>query len=257
MDLGYTRQMEAELDRIEDNHTDWVSMLRVFYKDFARSLERAHKTLVHAKAEVVPAAYKCPKCGSRTNYRFGKNGRFLSCSAYPGCDYAAPIDRGGRPLLPEEVDVACPEDNSGMVLRTGRFGPFLASVNYPRCAFVINIDKKGRIKYPAPPALQTELPCPRCGSPLSLRDGRRGPWLGCSAFPKCRGRASWAKVDEATRTALQAQLDEHTLAHPPIEITRRDGRRIEPGTPVSDLVLPGGVATLELYEEPRRRAKSA
>ncbi len=257
MDLGYTRQMEAELDRIEDNHTDWVSMLRGFYKDFSRSLELAHKKLVHAKAESLPAPYKCPKCGSRTSYRFGRNGRFLSCSAYPGCDYAAPIDRDGRPLLPEEVDVLCPEDGSHMVLRNGRFGPFLASVDYPRCNFVINIDKKGRLKYPSPPALQTELPCPRCGAALSLREGRRGPWLGCSAFPKCRGRSSWSKLDEATRRDLQARLDEHRTSHPEISITHRDGRRIEPGTPVSELVIPGGVATLAMYDEVMPRAKTA
>ncbi|MFC1738741.1 topoisomerase DNA-binding C4 zinc finger domain-containing protein, partial [Planctomycetota bacterium] len=29
-------------------------------------------------------------------YRFGKNGRFLSCSAYPECKYACPCDREGK-----------------------------------------------------------------------------------------------------------------------------------------------------------------
>ena len=28
--------------------------------------------------------------------------------------------------------------------------------------------------------------CPRCGSPLVTRNGRRGEFIGCSAFPKCR-----------------------------------------------------------------------
>lgn len=28
--------------------------------------------------------------------------------------------------------------------------------------------------------------CPTCGSPLRLRNGRRGPFVGCSGFPRCR-----------------------------------------------------------------------
>lgn len=29
--------------------------------------------------------------------------------------------------------------------------------------------------------------CPRCGSPMVQRSGRHGPFLGCSAYPGCRG----------------------------------------------------------------------
>ena len=28
--------------------------------------------------------------------------------------------------------------------------------------------------------------CPRCGSPLVTRNGKRGEFIGCSAYPKCR-----------------------------------------------------------------------
>jgi DNA topoisomerase-1 len=257
MDVSYTGRMEAALDRIEDQHTDWTTMLREFYDRFCASLEKAHETLVHAKAETQPARYKCPKCGSRTCYRFGKNGRFLSCTAYPKCDYAAPIDREGHPLLPQRINVACPADGSPMVLRTGRFGPFLASVNYPDVDAVVNIDKKQRIKYPTPPPLLTDIPCPKCGAPLNLRRGRRGPWLGCSTFPKCRGRAGWSKLPSAQRDELMKQLEREEKAHPKIVICDLDGNPIPEGTPVADLILPGGVAELELYEEPVRRAKSA
>ncbi|MEX1363522.1 MAG: DNA topoisomerase, partial [Nannocystaceae bacterium] len=153
MNVGYTRAMEAELDKIEEQSADWIAMLHDFYGPFAHALETAHDSLTHAKAETQPAIYKCPKDGSRTEYRFGRNGRFLSCTAYPECDYSAPIDRKGRPLLPELVDVVCPEDGSKMELRNGRFGPFIASVDYPKTTYVINLDKKGGIKFPVPPPL--------------------------------------------------------------------------------------------------------
>jgi DNA topoisomerase-1 len=257
MDLSYTGKMEAELDKIEDQHTDWITMLEKFYKRFSTQLEKAHDTIVHAKAETQPAPYKCPKCGSRTCYRFGKNGRFLSCTAYPKCDYAAPIDREGNPLLPQRINVACPVDGSPMVLRNGRFGPFLASINYPDVDCVINIDKKGRIKYPTPPPLLTDIPCPKCDAPLNLRRGKRGPWLGCSTFPKCKGRSGWTKLDQAKREDLLAKLEEAEKAHPEVNINDLNGNRIEPGTEVADLILPGGVAELDLYEEEIPRAKSA
>jgi DNA topoisomerase-1 len=249
MDVSYTGKMEAELDKIEDQHTDWVTMLREFYQRFSTSLEKAHDTLVHAKAETQPAAYKCPKCGSRTAYRFGKNGRFLSCTAYPACDYAAPIDREGNPLLPQRINVACPEDNSPMVLRNGRFGPFLASINYPDVDYVINIDKKSAIKYPTPPPLLTDLLCPKCDAPLNLRRGKRGPWLGCSTFPKCKGRSGWAKLEQAKQDDLLEKLVAEEKTHPPIIIRDLNGVEIPAGTPVADLILPGGVAELEPYDD--------
>ncbi len=249
MDVGYTRAMEAQLDKIEEQSADWVAMLHKFYVPFAQALERAHDVMTHAKAETQPAIYKCPKDGSRTEYRFGRNGRFLSCTAYPECDYSAPIDRKGRPLLPELVDVTCPEDGSAMELRNGRFGPFLASVDYPKTTYVINLDKKGGLKYPVPPPLLTDLPCPKCDKPLNLRRGKRGPWLGCSTFPKCRGRQAWSSLEEDKQATLERELVKHEAANPVPQITHRDGSPLAEGTPVVSLVIPGGVAELQLHPE--------
>ncbi|MBX7081756.1 MAG: topoisomerase DNA-binding C4 zinc finger domain-containing protein [Nannocystaceae bacterium] len=248
IDVGYTRQMEAELDKIEEQAADWVKMLQNFYGPFSRQLEAAHEDMTHAKAEIQPALFKCPKCGSRTCYRFGRNGRFLSCTAYPDCDYSAPIDRDGRPQLPEMVDIACPEDGSQMELRNGRFGQFLASVNYPKITFVLNLDKKGGIKFPAPPPLVVDaLQCPKCKSPMNLRRGKRGPWLGCSAFPKCRGRLAWSQVDEALGKQLEKQLEKHEKQHPPVVIKSLAGKPITEGTPVQQLLVAGRTIELDIH----------
>lgn len=37
-----------------------------------------------------------------------------------------------------------------------------------------------------PPAEQVDKACPRCGSPMVQKHGSRGPFVGCSAFPRCR-----------------------------------------------------------------------
>jgi len=249
MDVGYTRSMESELDEIEENGTGWQAMLGKFYKGFSSALAIANDTMTHAKAEVQPSIYKCPKCGAQTSYRFGKNGRFLSCTRYPECDYAAPITRDGRPMLPERVDVICPEDGSDMEMRSSRFGPFLVSVNYPKVKVTINLDKRAAIKYPTPPALEVDVECPKCGAKLNLRSGRRGPWLGCSKFPKCRGRLAWTALDEAKQTELTALLEEHEKLHPKTVLRRHDGSVIPEGTPIATLLIPGGIAELEIHPE--------
>jgi len=158
-------------------------------------------------------------------------------------------------MLPERVDVVTPEDGSSMELRNGRFGPFLASLNYPHTSFVLNLDKRGNVKYPAVPPLEVPvaegIQCPNCASPLNLRRGKRGPWLGCSRFPKCRGRLAWAgkELSDELRASLEARLIEHEKVNPVPVIKRHDGSVIPEGTPVTTLQMVGGLAELEVHPE--------
>jgi DNA topoisomerase I len=216
MEIGYTREMESDLDRIEEDAADWVETLHRFYGPFEEALEKAHEELQHAKAETQPAPeeYTCEKCGAGLVYRFGKNGRFLSCSRYPDCDYACPIDREGKPQPIEHADVACVKCGEPMIKRTGRFGPFFGCSAYPECDGILKCDKKGRPVAPQPPPLETDLPCPKCESPLNLRNGARGPWLSCSNFPKCRGRGKWTELDDETKARWEKALAEHEKQHP-------------------------------------------
>ncbi|MCP4758356.1 MAG: type I DNA topoisomerase [Planctomycetes bacterium] len=250
MDVGYTRSMESDLDKIASADADLVQTLKSFYGPFADSLAIAYETMTHARAEMTPADWKCPDCGARTAYRLARSGRrFLSCSTYPDCTFATGVDRDGKPQLEQRVNVACPEDGSPMILRQGRFGPFMASVNYPDIKMVLNLDKNGGLKIPAVPPLKTELECEKCGKPLNLRMGKRGPWLGCSSFPKCRGRGKWTTLDEETKASLESALEAHEKANPRPVVTRLDGDPIPEGTPVSDLLLPGEDVDLERFEE--------
>ena len=84
---------------------------------------------------------------------------------------------------------------------------------------------------------------------MNLRRGKRGPWLGCSTFPKCRGRLAWKSLDESTQVDLEAQLAAHEKANPLPKITRADGSVVPEGTPVEELLVPGGVAELEIHPD--------
>ncbi len=264
MDVGYTREMETQLDKIEEDHLDWIQMLQKFYGPFMQDLEHAHETMSHAKAETTPAPaeYKCAECGAPTVYRFGKSGRFLSCSRYPDCNWASPVDREGKPRPAAElVNIACPKCGGAMNKRTGRFGPFLGCARYGDkknpCSGILNLDRTGHVVAPSPPAFVTDLPCPTCSSPLNLRTGARGPWLGCSRFPKCRGRGKWAEVPEDKRKALEAELEAHDKANPVPIIRTMDGRALTdpkgkplPGAPTVEALMPNAGAATSADAEP-------
>ncbi|MGP1273072.1 MAG: type I DNA topoisomerase [Phycisphaerales bacterium] len=243
MDLGYTRDMESQLDKVEEEHLDWIDMLQKFYGPFKESLERAHEELQHAKAEIVPAPdeYRCETCGAGLVYRFGKNGRFLSCSRYPDCNYAVPCDREGRPRFAEYVNIACPVTGRPLVKKSGRFGDFLATPleegeKADEVGVIVNIDKKGFAVPKAPPPLETDLPCPVCEAPLNLRDGARGPWLGCSRFPKCRGRGKWAELEDEQKKQLELKLKNHMKDNPLPILRTLDGKPLtdEQGKPLPE-----------------------
>ncbi len=52
-DVGFTSEMEGELDRIEDGELDWRHVLDDFYKPFRRQLEEGEKNRDDIVREIV------------------------------------------------------------------------------------------------------------------------------------------------------------------------------------------------------------
>jgi len=203
MDIAFTRHMEDQLDQIELQHIDWLGVLNEFYSPFKKSLDKATETMKHAKAETTPSEYKCPKCDEPMVYRFGKNGKFLSCSAYPKCKFAAPCDKDGVMLEEKESEHKCPKCGRPMIYKHGRFGPFLGCSGYPDCKSILGIDKDGNILPPKPPPEPTGVKCYKCkDGELVIRQSKKGPFLGCNKFPKCRTIISIKQLDNLQK--LQA-----------------------------------------------------
>ena len=200
MDIAFTRYMEEQLDKIEEHHLDWLEVLKEFYGPFKQSLDTAIKQMKHAKAEVSPSEYKCPKCEKPMVYRFGKNGKFLSCSAYPKCKFACPCDKEGKMIEEKLSEHKCPVCGKPMVHKNGRFGPFLGCSGYPDCKTILNIDKEGNVLPPKPPPEPTGIKCYKCkDGKLVVRQSKRGPFLGCNRFPKCRTIISHKQLDNLKR----------------------------------------------------------
>ena len=290
IEIGYTREIERELDQVAQGTKRWTDMLHEFHDELEPKLDTAMQEQ-HEKAKGEPSPYACPQCGRQLEYRLGRTGRFLSCSGFnekileepppakttakgkkrkpakpkevPACSFAMPVGRDGKPRLPEQIDLLSPA-GVPMVKRTGRFGDFLVE-DKPRPVkpkgkkaaaepaepppFILNLDRKGNVKFPAPPPLVTDIACPKCGDMMNLRGGKRGPWLGCRAFPKCRGREAFTKLPEPRQKELERELNAHSAGHTKLELTRRDGVTPVPeGTPLSSLTMEGGVAELAMFE---------
>lgn len=143
-----------------------------------------------------PTEHACDKCGKPMVLKEGPRGSFLACTGYPKCRNAKDVDAQGNPIQPLETGVSCDKCGGPMIVRRGPRGPFLGCAAYPRCRNAKPVPEglKEKVKdlFPAPakktvPAVQVNISCPECGAPMKLRPGRRGYFLGCSKYPKCRG----------------------------------------------------------------------
>ncbi len=91
-----------------------------------------------------------------------------------------------------DAGIQCDKCGKPMVIRAGRRGEFLACSGYPDCknAMSFKRDEAGQI-IPIPRAPQPELPavdiqCDKCGKPMAIKMSRRGPFLACTGYPKCK-----------------------------------------------------------------------
>lgn len=182
MDLKFTAHMEDELDGIVTGKEDLVRVLDEFYHPFKKELE-------HALGQPPPGApeshHLCHECGSKMVIKFGKTGPFLSCSRYPDCKGLQDINGEPRKAA-EGSGFDCPKCGKELLIRENRRGEkFLSCSGYPTCKESFNIGEDGRPV--ARPGLETtEHACPKCGKPMALRQGPRGPFLGCTGYPKCK-----------------------------------------------------------------------
>lgn len=182
MNIEFTANVEAELDTVESGERDWRELLKDFYGPFEQEVERA--------AEAEPEALEgeaCPECEGRLLVRYSRHGKFAGCENYPECAYTRDLSDGviERPAV-EETDHICPKCESPLVIRTGRRGRFFACTAYPECDYTADVGEDGAPRE-RPRPMETDETCPECQEgKLILRDGRRGKFLGCSSYPRCR-----------------------------------------------------------------------
>ncbi len=180
-ETGFTREMEQELDLVEEGKEKWQAVVERFYKPLKEDLDKAQADAPDIRQGLQKElAEKCPKCGKPLAERWGRYGKFVACSGYPQCRYIKREQKAPPVLLDEK----CPECGRPLVERTSRYGKFKACSGYPECKYVK--------KEPAT-VLKVGDKCPQCGKPLVERRGRFGAFVACSGYPDCKFMARGAK----------------------------------------------------------------
>jgi DNA topoisomerase-1 len=187
IDVEYTRNLEEDLDKIEQGKTDYVNTLEGFYRKFKKDLARAGKDMLDLK-KGIEIGENCDKCGAPMLKKVGKFGPFIACSAYPECTNTRELETS-EPESDTGDDEIEPCENCGkpMVVKRGRFGQFLACSGYPECKTTRKLitTRQGGLKAAKPDQILDEK-CPRCGSNLVIKQGRFGEFTACTNYPECR-----------------------------------------------------------------------
>ena len=144
--------------------------------------------------------HKCDVCGKEMLLRQSRHGTFLGCSGYPECRNTIPCDESGEPhkLVTEaELEEPCPacEDGTLKVKRKGARS-FLGCDQYPKCKETKSMPDGVRLERKVEPVEEAGFNCERCGSAMVIRTGRRGKFIACSGFPRCRNSKPIEKLEE-------------------------------------------------------------
>ncbi|HXR34481.1 MAG TPA: type I DNA topoisomerase [Candidatus Binataceae bacterium] len=193
VEVGFTANMEEQLDRVEEGKEDWVKTLKRFYSPFKKRLGEARKKMPMVKGKGVPTDLICELDGGAMVIKWGRNGEFLACSNYPDCGNTKEFARDdqGNITIKEAApapatDQVCDKCGKPMVRRRSRFGEFLGCSGYPECNGIKKLSSE---------PVKTGVQCPDCheGEVLERRSRRGKLFYGCGRYPKCTF-ASWNKV---------------------------------------------------------------
>ena len=154
VDVQFTANMEAKLDKVEEGETAWKSVLSDFYGDFKKSLDDAEEKLKGVRIKVPDEVTEeiCPNCGRNLVVKSSRFGRFLGCPGFPDCKFTKPIviEMPGR----------CPKCGGRILKRTSKKGyTYYGCENMAECGF---------LTWDVP----VKEDCPECGKTMFKRSGR-------------------------------------------------------------------------------------
>lgn len=153
VDVKYTSKMEADLDKIDSGEKNYIDMIRHYYDEFEKPLEKAKIEMqgVKIKLKEEETDEVCEKCGRNMVVKVGRFGKFLACPGYPEC-------KNTKSLI-LRTKAKCPECGGDVIEKKTRKGAaFYGCSNYPNCNFMT---------WDVP----SDEVCPRCGKSLFRRKG--------------------------------------------------------------------------------------
>ncbi|MEA4816204.1 MAG: type I DNA topoisomerase [Lachnospiraceae bacterium] len=164
VDIGFTVDMENNLDKIEEGSCEWHKLIADFYPSFKEDLEKAKANIYKVKLKDEVTDIICEKCGRNMVIKYGKYGKFLACPGFPECHNAKPLF--------ESAGVKCPKCGGEVLIKKTKKGRmYYGCENNPECDFMTWNKPTGE-------------KCEKCGSPLVYKTKKEDVII-CSN-DKCR-----------------------------------------------------------------------
>ena len=142
--------------------------------------------------------------------RRSRHGFFLGCSGYPECSTIIPCNETGEPhklVTEKELEEPCEDCGQGtMTVKRAGARLFLGCDRYPKCKSTSPLPEGVRLERKETPVEETGFGCERCGRPMRIKSGRRGKFIACSGFPKCRNTKPVEKLEELLKLAAEGKL---------------------------------------------------
>ena len=157
VDYKFTAKMEDDLDFVAKGEKKWQPVIGEFYEDFHKNLQAKYEEI--KKSDIMPeetSTEVCDKCGAPMIIKTGRYGKFLACSAFPDCRNIKKM-----PGQDSSYEKKAPDEK------------------------IIQLEKQ----------YANEV-CDKCGAPMKVRVGKFGPFLACSAYPKCKNIKNIAGPDD-------------------------------------------------------------
>ena len=149
MNVKFTADMENKLDDIAEGKEKWQEILKNFYTELSKYIEKYKKIVDADENKVIESDMPCPCGGGYMIMKNGRFGRYLACSndgckqniSLRGIEIPMEEIKAGKIYVKNIVEQKIAEkkgkltdvlaDNgSPMLLKFGRFGSYLESENY-------------------------------------------------------------------------------------------------------------------------------
>jgi DNA topoisomerase-1 len=130
VDVNFTANLEALLDKVEAGMVNWKTVVANFYPDLEEAVKRAEKELDEVEIADEVSDEVCEVCGRNMVIKYGPHGKFLACPGFPEC-------RNTKPYL-EKIGVACPKCGKEIVIRKTKKGrKYYGCEANPECDFMV------------------------------------------------------------------------------------------------------------------------
>lgn len=160
VDLEFTRIIEAGLDKVASGQTNYKTVVTYQYNILEQEVRNVtsdtsiSEASAAASSELFGHLAECPVCSKGRLSKKGTSGSFFyACTNYPECTATCRAKGKGKDMEPD-LDTIRTKDSS-----TGE----------------------------KPELVLSDENCPKCGKKkLALRAGGRGPFWGCTGYPRCK-----------------------------------------------------------------------